>query len=427
MAASWKVLTSLSAKRSINPIHEALGTIKPPPNFQKRVQVLALGDPTAFPEFATHQNVMKSAIAALSEGTGNGYADNLGPLEARTALAKYYSNSSITLSPKDVFLDLGCTGAMITIINALAEQGDNLLVPSPGFPLYATICQNRGVQDRRYHLLPKSSWEADLAHMETLVNSRTKALVVVNPSNPCGSVYSHTHLSQLLAFAARHRLPVIADEVYGKMTFGDPFVSLGEIETEVPVFVLGGLAKRWLVPGWRVGWGVIFDRADIAQEARLGIFKVKNMTLHPTTFLCNAIPSILETVPQGFYHQIAQKLKSNADFLYQRISQFPCLTMNRPQGTMYALISVDLTQFQDLHSSQELAEKLAWEQGVVVMPGECFLSAGSFRVVLCNSREVLAESCDRIAAFLQVHLKRKQGPQEAKQTQPTASPIQPPN
>jgi tyrosine aminotransferase len=259
--------------------------------------------------------------------------------------------------------------------------------------------------------------------METLVNSKTKALVVINPSNPCGSVYSRSHLSQLLAFAARHRLPVIADEVYDRMTFGDPYVSMGEIETEVPVFVLGGLAKRWLVPGWRVGWGVVFDRADIAQEARLGIFKVKNMTLHPATFLCNAIPRILETVPEGFYHQIMQKLKSNADFLYNRISKLPCLTMNRPQGAMYALISLHLSQFRDIRTSQEFAEKLAWEQGVIVMPGECFLSEGSFRIVLCNPKGVLAESCDRIGAFIQEHMEKEAVREEGRVIEPVSSPL----
>lgn len=138
----------------------------------------------------------------------------------------------------------------------------------------------------------------------------------------------------------------------------------------------------------------------------MGIFKVKNMTLHPTAFLCNAIPRILETVPEGFYSQILQKLKSNADFLYSRISKLPTLTMNRPQGTMYALISLDLSQFRDIRTSQEFAEKLAWEQGVIVMPGECFLSEKAFRVVLCNSKEVLAESCDRIGAFIEEHLEK---------------------
>jgi len=408
MASSWRVLASRSSKQCVNPIREALVSILPPPNFPKTVRSLALGDPAAFPEFATHQQVMEAALTELKAGTGNGYTDNLGPLEAREALARYYSTPSFKLSAKDVFLDLGCTGAIMTTISALADTGDNVLLPTPGFPLYLTGCQNRGIEDRRYSLLPQANWEADMAQLESLVDSRTKALVVINPSNPCGSVFSRAHLAQLLAFAARHRLPVIADEVYGHMTFGNPFVSMGEFETDVPVFVLGGLAKRWLVPGWRVGWGLIHDRANIAAEARVGIFKVKNMTLHPATFLCNAIPRILETVPNGFYHQVIHKLKANADFLHSRISQFPALSMSRPQGAMYALVSIDLRKFRDIRSSQEFAEKLAWEQGVVVLPGECFLSHGTFRVVLCNPKEVLADSCDRIGAFLQAHLEKEE-------------------
>ena len=408
MASSWRVLASRSSKLSVNPIREALTSILPPPNFPKTVLSLALGDPAAFPEFATHQIVMEAAIAELNAGTGNGYSDNMGPLAAREALARYYSNPGVKLSAKDVFLDLGCTGAILTTICALADKGDNVLLPTPGFPLYLTGCQNRGIEDRRYNLMPQANWQADMAQLETLVDSRTKALVIINPSNPCGSVYSRAHLIELIAFAARHKLPIIADEVYGHMTFGDPFVSLGEIETEVPVFVLGGLAKRWLVPGWRVGWGLIFDRAGIANEARTGIFKVKNMTLHPATFLCNSIPRILETVPHGFYHQVIHKLKANADYIYSRISRLPGLTVNRPQGAMYALVSLNLRRFKDIRSSQEFAEKLAWEQGVVVLPGECFLSQGTFRIVLCNPKEVLADSCDRIEAFLQAHMEKEE-------------------
>lgn len=403
MATEWNITPSQSVQRTKNPIRDAVRNIKIPEDFPRQKYSLALGDPSCFPEFAAHPAVVQAVSEELHSMAGNGYIDASGPDQAKIALAKYYSNEHFTLTKDDVFLDIGCCGAINTVINSIASEGDNILIPSPGFPVYQVVSQNRGIDARVYHLQPSRCWEADIAELESLIDARTKLLVIVNPSNPCGSVYSREHLLQFLDVAQRHHIPILADEVYGKMSFEVPFVSLGELTTEVPVFLIGGLAKRWLVPGWRTGWTVIYDKLNLATSMRAAIINYRNIMIHPVTFISRAIPRILECVPAEFFAEILQKLKRNADYLYSRVAQVAGLTMSMPQGAMYCMVSIELERLRDVASSLEFAEKLAKEQGVVILPGECFLSSRSFRIVLCNPQEVLCECFNRIEAFMQAH------------------------
>jgi tyrosine aminotransferase len=171
-------------------------------------------------------------------------------------------------------------------MSVLMDHGDNFLTPSPGFSLYITVAQNRGFEARVYNCLPEQDWEADLEHMQSLIDERTKLIVVINPSNPLGAVYSKEHLLAILELAKRNHLPVLADEIYAHMVFEGEFHSLGHLTDEVPVIVMGGLSKRWLVPGWRLGWGALHDPKHLF-EGRFdeGVFKVRNVMIHASTYL----------------------------------------------------------------------------------------------------------------------------------------------
>ena len=202
---------------------------------------------------------------------------------------------------EDVWIDIGCSGAIVTTMNVLLNEGDNFLYPSPGFPLYATIAGNRGYVAKTYNCIPERNWEIDIEHMETLVDERTKLLVIVNPSNPTAAVFTREHLLQLVDFAKRHKIPILADEIYAHMVYDGEFVSLGNLTDEVPVIVMGGLSKRWLVPGWRVGWGIIYDPQSLLGNFRDNVFKSRNVMLHAHSYAVNSIPRILAETPEEFY------------------------------------------------------------------------------------------------------------------------------
>jgi tyrosine aminotransferase len=198
------------------------------------------------------------------------------------------------------------------VFSCLVDKGQNLLIPTPGFSLYETIAGTRGFETRAYNLLPEKNWEADLAHIESLIDENTAGILVNNPSNPCGSVYSKEHLTAILELCQKYKVPVIADEIYGDMTFGEnKFFPMATLTKEVPVISVRGLAKQWLVPGWRVGWIMFHDRHDRLAEIKKGVFLMAQVVLGPNTLVQAAIPEILANTPEEFYRDTIDKLEVN--------------------------------------------------------------------------------------------------------------------
>jgi tyrosine aminotransferase len=200
-----------------------------------------------------------------------GYVPACGTLEARRAIATHHHAvyGGPLVSSDNVVVASGCSGTLELVLTALLDEDSILLVPKPGFPLYQVICESHGASVAHYELDPDRQWECNLEHMEELILSydRVRGIVINNPSNPTGSVYTEHHLQQILSLAQRYQLPVIADEVYGDLTFDDakhPFTSMAKVMmvmgSQVPVIVTSGLAKQYLLPGWRVGWAVFYDR-----------------------------------------------------------------------------------------------------------------------------------------------------------------------
>ncbi|CAL5348195.1 unnamed protein product [Camellia sinensis] len=171
------------------------------------------------------------------------------------AIAEYLSHDlPYKLSPDDAFVTSGCTQAIDVALSMLARPGVNILLPRPGFPIYELCAAFRHLEVRHFDLLPKKGWEVDLDAVEALADHNTAAMVIINPGNPCGNVYTYPHLKK----------------VYGLLAFGaNPFVPMGVFGSVVPVPTLGSLSKRWIVPGWRLGWFVINDPNDIFRNPKL--------------------------------------------------------------------------------------------------------------------------------------------------------------
>ena len=181
-----------------------------------------------------------------------------------------------------------------------------------------------------------------MEHLESLIDENTSAILVNNPSNPCGSNFTEAHLKDILALAERNYLPIISDEIYAGMNWTKhPFTALYTIPSTVPIVTIGGLAKRWCVPGWRVGWVVLHERGGLFKELRRGISNLTQTQLHPNTVFQQALPEILET-PQGFFDGVVDVLKTNARLISEKLAKAPGLKVIEPQGAMYSM--VDLSQ-----------------------------------------------------------------------------------
>jgi len=235
--------------------------------------MLGSGDPTGCACFRPPPEAEDAIVDALRSGEHNGYSPTVGVLSARRAIAEYLSRDlPYQLSPDDIYLTAGCCQAIDVMISVLAQPGSNILLPKPGFPLYESRTMFSNLEARHFNLIPDRGWEADLESVEALADENTVAMVIVNPSNPCGSVYSRDHLAKIAETARKLGIIIIADEVYDHLAFGNkPFIPMGIFADMVPVITVGSISKRWLVPGWRLGWIAMCDLNGTLKEAKVNI------------------------------------------------------------------------------------------------------------------------------------------------------------
>jgi len=279
-----------------------------------------------------------------------------------------------------------------------------MLLPRPGFPLCEVLCDYHGCEPRYYDLDPDKGWEIDIDSIARLTDENTCALVINNPSNPCGSVYSPAHLKDVLAKAEELKLPIIADEVYTDMSFGEPFISCAAVSAKVPVLSVCALSKRWVVPGWRCGWITVHDTDNILKDGGITstLLKICQITLGPAAPIQAAVPAILKAGQSEaeWKTRLLGSLSESAKYCLERCKAVPGLEVaSDPQGAMYIMVRIKPGAFKDIDGSIEFAGALLEEESVVILPGECFAYPGFFRVVFCGNIQSLEEAWDRIDAF----------------------------
>ena len=389
---------------TFNPIRNIVDQMVIEPNVNKKLIPLSIGDPTTFGNLPVSEATKKAMMEVIQSDKCNGYGPSDGFGCVKTAIAQFYSIPESPLTPNDVMLTSSCSGALDIAIGALAEEGTNIVVPRPGFSIYGTLSTLYKVNVKYYNLLPDSNWEIDLEHLESVIDQDTSALVVCNPSNPCGSVWSHSHICRIVALAGRHHLPIIADEIYADMVFaGIQFTSFRKASHSVPVLVVGGLAKRWLVPGWRVGWIIIHDRLNQFKFVRNGLRNLSQRILGPNSLCQMAIPTILSETSQEYYQNVMTKVERNAKHAFSVLSKTPGLAPVMPSGAMYMMVGVDPSMFtkspDEVFDDLIFTQALVREQSVFCLPGVCFQYPNYFRIVLTVPFEMMSEACSRIDEF----------------------------
>ncbi|CAM8951836.1 unnamed protein product [Rhodiola kirilowii] len=377
-------------------------------NDQKRVISLGMGDPSVYSCFKTTVEAEQAVITALQSGKLNGYAPTVGLPHTRKAIADYLGQDlPYDLTADDVYITSGCTQAIDVALTILARPGANILLPRPGFPVYDLTASFRNLEVRHYDLLPDNNWEADLAAIESLADHNTVGVVIINPGNPCGNVYSYQHLKNIAETAKKLHIPVIADEVYGHLAFGGaPFVPMGVFGSTVPVLTLGSLSKRWIVPGWRLGWFVTTDPCGTFKQPKVveRIKKYCDTLGGPPTFLQAAVPQIIEQTDAAFHKKTLDQLEDGAELLYRTINEIPCLHCpNKPQGAMAVMVKLNLLYLKDIRDDMDFCFKLAKEENVIVVPGVALGLTNWLRFVFSVDIPSLREALGRIKCFCYRH------------------------
>ncbi|KUF84373.1 Tyrosine aminotransferase [Phytophthora nicotianae] len=404
----WNVQPSDFANLCSNPIRKIVDNIKKPATSTKTLIPLSLGDPTVFGNLHCPDVLVQAIVRNTRSMQHNGYIHSAGSEAARAAIAQHFGNMRAPLTMDDIVIASGCSGAIEIALRGLLNPGDNILLPKPGFPLYQALCEAHKIECRFYNLKPENNWEVDLEHMQSLVDDNTKAILVNNPSNPCGSVYSKPHLEAILALAELNKIPIIADEIYGDMVFGsNVFFPMAALTKTVPVVAVGGLAKQFLIPGWRVGWVMVHDRNSILKDVRTAYFKLSQNILGANSLVQSAIPDLLTPVPGSaeeqslvnFKKRYFATLEDNATFTIDTLAKIPGLEVVVPQGAMYAMVKVQTEVLTKIKDDFDFTQKLLDEESVFVLPGQCFGMTNYFRIVFSAPHEVLADAYTRVAEF----------------------------
>ncbi|ESN98752.1 hypothetical protein HELRODRAFT_185032 [Helobdella robusta] len=402
----WKsVRASWMARNTFNPIRNIVDNMKLIPNPDKKMIALSIGDPTTFGNLPVCDEILQAVEKSLKCQLRNGYSPSMGYDDARDAVAKHYSTPTSILTAEDVFLTCGCSGALDLAISVLAGSGDNILVPRPGFSLYQVLAHSYSIECKYYDLVADRLWEADLLHMESLIDSKTTLIVINNPSNPCGSVWTKEHIMDILKLAEKYQLPIVADEVYADFVFeGEEFHSFASLSSIVPILTCGGLTKKYLVPGWRMGWVLVHDPLKLFNlEVRKGLQALTQRILGPTSFIQGALQSILTHTPEHYFKNSTNLCQNNARCCYEMLSKCKGLKPIMPSGAMYMMVGISMKNFPNFKNDLDFTQNLVTQQSVFCLPAACFQFPDYFRIVLTVPEHIVREACERITEFCKQH------------------------
>ncbi|CAI9089339.1 OLC1v1023900C3 [Oldenlandia corymbosa var. corymbosa] len=382
------------------------------PDDPRTVIPLGHGDPSPFPSFRTAAEAENSVSEALYSAKFNGYASTVGILPARKAVAEHLScDLPYKLSPDDVYLTSGCAQAIEVILTVLARPNANILLPKPGFPHYEARALFSNIQIRYFDLLPEHDWEVDLDAVEALSDENTIAMVIINPGNPCGNVYKVEHLKRVAETARKLGILVISDEVYYHLTFGsNPFVPMGVFASIAPVITLGSISKRWMVPGWRLGWLVTNDPNNILKKQGIvdSIIGFLNISTDPATFVQGALSQIIEKTKADFFAKIKDMLRETAELCYSKVKEIPCITCpSRPEGGLFVMVRLNLSLLENIEDDVDFCLKLAKEESVIVLPGVALGVKNWLRITFAVEPSSLVDGLHRMKAFYERHAKKQ--------------------
>jgi aspartate/methionine/tyrosine aminotransferase len=361
----------------------------------RKVQYLNIGDPIPF-GFVTPPHMVEAVAKAMRDGQ-NGYTPSPGILEARTAVADDFASRGLPTDPERVLLTSGTSEGIELTLTALLNPGDEVLVPTPTYPLYTAVIAKLGAVERYYRTDPAREWLPDLDHLSTLVTDRTRALVVIDPNNPTGAVYSNDVRRALVEFSERHGLLLIADEVYGDLAYDGAIEPLGLIDPDAAVISYSSLSKAYLAPGWRAGWMAV-GRTPRLDALLGGLRKLADGRLCSPGPMQHAITAALrgDRSHQGV---LRAQLRERAEITTTRLNAIPGMTCVRPRGAFYAMPQVALPPGR---TDSDFVLGLLRATGVLTVFGSGFgtdPSMGCFRVVFLASPADLHRIYDLVAEY----------------------------
>jgi alanine-synthesizing transaminase len=365
-----------------------------------KVLPLNIGDPLNF-DFQTPPHLIEAVYKAMKDGK-NGYAPSPGIKPALDAVRAEATRKGIT-TVRDAFITNGVSETVDVCLTALLNPGDNLLTPSPDYPLYTAILTKLGIEHNTYALNEDDGWQPDLIDVHKKITPRTRGIVLIDPNNPTGAICSRRMLEAIAELARRNNLVIFADEIYDKLILdGDEHISIASIAPDVPIVTFGGLSKNYLAPGWRIGWGVVSGDAAAVKpysEAIQRMLRARLCANHPEQY---AIPAALEG-PQDHLVEVNNKMRARRDLTVKWCNSTPRVSCVSPRGAFYAFPRIDIPEGDDVFVKELLTQK-----HVLVVHGSGFgqkPGTRHFRIVFLPDEPTLTAAYSAIGDFMKERYK----------------------
>jgi len=368
----------------------------------QRILKLNIGNPAPF-GFEAPEEVLMDVIKNLPQSQG--YCDSKGLFSARKAVMQHYqAKGLLSLDTDDIYIGNGVSELIVMAMQGLLNNGDELLVPAPDYPLWTAATNLSGGKAVHYLCDEQSDWFPDIEDIKSKITVKTKGIVIINPNNPTGAVYSKELLEQIVELARQHNLIVFSDEIYSKITYDDAVhVPLATLADDILIVTFDGLSKAYRVCGFRVGWMMISGAKKHARDYISGLEILASMRLCANVPMQHAIQTSL-----GGYQSINElivpggRLYDQTQGAWKLLNDIPGVSCAKPKGALYLFPKLDHKKF-NIKDDQRFVMDLLMEKKILVVQGTGFnwFKPDHFRIACLPRMDELATAITKIGHFLQ--------------------------
>lgn len=366
-----------------------------------RILKLNIGNPAAF-DFAAPDEIIKDVILNLS--AAEGYTHSKGLFAARKAIMQETQRLEIPgVEIDDIYIGNGVSELILMSTQALLNDGDQILVPAPDYPLWTASISLGGGKPVHYMCDESADWQPDLEDIKSKITDRTRAIVIINPNNPTGAVYTEAMLLELVEIARQNNLIIFADEIYSKILYDDTqFTPLARLAQDVVCVSFNGLSKSYRLAGFRCGWMIITGDKGRAKGYREGLDILASMRL------CANVPAMYAVqTALGGYQSINELILPGGRLLEQRntgydaINQMPGVSVVKPKGALYLFPKIDLNHYK-IQDDEKMVLDFLRKEKVLLVQGTAFNwpKPDHFRVVFLPRKEELSLALERFSDFI---------------------------
>ena len=361
----------------------------------KTVDYLNIGDPVQF-GFQPPENVKQALIDAVNKGN-NFYTQSEGLPELLNAIAQKENSKGLSIGPENILVTNGVSEGLDMVISSIVEEGDEVLLPGPYYPPYASYVRLHGGKPIEFAVDLKNS-RPDIDDIKTKISSKTVAICLISPNNPTGLIFDEKSLKQIVDIANEHNFYLICDEIYDKIVFDQEFTGIGKVAGDSPVIILNGFSKVHLMSGWRIGY-IAFNNSKELNSIRENLPKLARVRISTNLPVQYAALESLRG-PQDYITKFVSEIKTHRDYVVKRLNAMNNISCSNPQGAFYAFPKIENNKSG---SDKEFVLELLKQKGVLTVHGSGFgaqYGSGHFRVVYLPNMEILESAMNKIEDFV---------------------------